>query len=230
MFDLSYMYFDWTMLLIIPGVIVALWAQSRVTRAYKTYSRMGAASGVSGREVAERILAADGLTEVRIAPAHGMLSDNYNPRKRVVNLSQANYSGRSIAAVAIAAHESAHALQHGSGYFPLRVRSLLAPVVSVASALLWPILILGVLMQFADTLMLAVYIFLGIFVFQLVTLPVEFNASRRALAALGAQHILTEEELYGARKMLSAAALTYVAATLAALLNVVRFLALSRRK
>ncbi len=230
MFDLSYMFFDWTMLLIIPGIIVAMWAQSKVNRAYRTYSKMGVSSGISGRETAARILFANGLANVQIQPAQGVLSDNYNPRKKTVNLSQGNYGGSSIAAVAIAAHESGHALQHGTGYFPLRIRSLLAPVVSVASALLWPILIIGILMQFAGTFTLAVYIFLGIFVFQLVTLPVEFNASRRALAAIDAQQILTDEERYGAKKMLNAAALTYVAATLVALLNVMRFMLLSRRK
>lgn len=230
MFDLSYMYFDWTMLMIIPGIIVAMWAQSRVTRAYKTYSKMGVASGISGRETAERILAANGLSQVGIEPAQGMLSDNYNPRKKTVNLSQGNYAGRSIAAVAIAAHESGHAMQHGAGYFPLRIRSVLAPVVSFASAMLWPVLILGLLMGFAQTFTVAVYIFLAIFIFQLVTLPVEFNASRRALSAIDTQHILTEEERYGAKKMLSAAALTYVAATLVTLLNLLRFLTLSRRR
>ena len=228
MLDFSYMYFDWTMLLIIPGIIVAMWAQSKVTRAYKTYSKMGV--GISGRETAARILAANGLSNVRIEPAQGMLSDNYNPRRKTVNLSQANYEGRSIAAVAIAAHESGHAIQHSTGYFPLRIRSLLAPVVSVASALLWPVLIVGILMQFAGTFTLAVYIFLGIFIFQLVTLPVEFNASKRALSAIDAAHILTEEERYGAKKMLTAAALTYVAAALVSLLNVLRFMMLSRRR
>jgi len=230
MFDLSYMFFDWTMLLIIPGIIVAMWAQSKVNRAYRTYSKMGVSSGISGRETAARILFTNGLANVQIQPAQGVLSDNYNPRKKTVNLSQGNYGGSSIAAVAIAAHEAGHALQHGTGYFPLRIRSLLAPVVSVASALLWPILIIGILMQFAGTFTLAVYIFLGIFVFQLVTLPVEFNASRRALAAIDAQQILTDEERYGAKKMLNAAALTYVAATLVALLNVMRFMLLSRRR
>ncbi len=226
----SFLYWDWTMLLILPGIIVAIWAQSKVSRAYKTYSGIGVSSGISGREAAARILAAGGLSDVRIESASGMLSDNYNPRKKTVNLSQPNYSGSSIAAVAIAAHESGHALQHGEGYFPLSIRSAMAPVISIASSLLWPVLIIGMLMGFAGTLTVAVYIFLGIFIFQLVTLPVEFNASRRALAAIDAQHILTDEERYGAKKMLTAAALTYVAATLVTLLNLVRFLSLSRRK
>lgn len=226
----SFLYLDWTILLIIPGIIVGIWAQSKVTRAYKTYSNIGVLSGISGRETAARILAAGGLYDVRIEAASGMLSDNYNPRKKTVNLSQPNYSGRSIAAVAIAAHESGHALQHGTGYFPLAVRSVIAPVVSIASSLLWPVLLIGMLMGFAGTLTLAVYIFLAIFIFQLITLPVEFNASRRALAAIDAQQILTDEERYGAKKMLTAAALTYVAATLVTLLNLVRFLSLSRRR
>ncbi len=228
--QLPLFYWDWTMLLIIPGIIVAIWAQSRVNRAYHAYSKMPVLSRVTGRETAARILASGGLRDVQIAAAHGVLSDNYNPLKKTVNLSQDNYAGSSVAAVAIAAHESGHALQHGSGYFPLQVRSLLAPVVSFASYLLWPMLLFGFLLGYTSIISVVVYIFLGIFVFQLVTLPVEFNASRRALAALTAQHILTDEELYGAKKMLSAAALTYVAATLVALLNVLRFAMLSGRR
>ena len=227
---LSFLYLDWSILLIIPGIIIAIWAQSKVNRAYKTYSKLGVVSGITGHETAARILSWGGLSHVQIHAAQGVLSDNYNPRKKTVNLSQANYAGSSIAAVAIAAHESGHAMQHGSGYFPLRIRSAIAPVVSIASTLLWPVLIIGLLMGYADTLMIAVYIFLAIFLFQLITLPVEFNASRRALAAIDAQQILTQEERYGAKKMLSAAALTYVAATLVTLLNLLRFLALSRRR
>ncbi len=225
-----YFYWDWTMLLLIPGIIVAIWAQSKVNRAYNTYSKMPVTSGITGREMASRILYASGLQHVQINAQQGMLSDNYNPLKRTLNLSQNNYAGSSVAAVAIAAHESGHALQHGSGYFPLRIRSLLAPVVSFASYLLWPLLIFGLLLGYSNIIFIVVYIFLGIFVFQVITLPVEYNASRRALAALSAQNLLTDEELFGARKMLNAAALTYVAATLVALLNVLRFAMLSNRR
>lgn len=226
----NYYYLDWTILLIIPGIIVAMWAQSKVNRAYQTYSKMPVMSGITGRETALRILAANGLNHVQIAPTGGRLSDNYNPRKKTLNLSESNFSGSSVAAVAVAAHESGHAIQHGTGYFPLNLRSLIAPVVSIASYMLWPILILGFMMGFRETINIAVYIFLAIFVFQLITLPVEFNASRRALAALQSENVLTDEEQYGAKKMLEAAALTYVAATLVALLNVLRFSMLSRRR
>ncbi len=225
-----YFYWDWTMLLLIPGIIVAIWAQSKVNRTYTTYSKMPVMSGITGREMASRILYANGLQHVQINAQQGRLSDNYNPMRRTLNLSQANYAGSSVAAVAIAAHESGHALQHGAGYFPLRIRSLLAPVVSFASYLLWPLLIFGFMLGYSNIISVVVYIFLGIFVFQVITLPVEYNASRRAMAALSAQNMLTDEELYGARKMLSAAALTYVAATLVALLNVLRFAMLSNRR
>ena len=228
--SLPLFYWDWTMLLIIPGIIIAIWAQSRVNRAYNTYSKTPVSSGITGREMASRILYANGLQHVQINAQQGVLSDHYNPMKKTLSLSQDNYAGSSVAAVAIAAHESGHALQHGSGYFPLKVRGLLAPVVSFASYLLWPMLIFGFLLGYSNILSIVVYIFLGIFVFQLVTLPVEFNASRRALAALTAQNLLTDDELYGAKKMLSAAALTYVAATLVALLNVLRFAMLSGRR
>ena len=225
-----YFYWDWTMLLMIPGIIVAIWAQSKVNHAYTTYSKMPVMSGITGREMASRILHANGLQHVQVGVQQGLLSDNYNPMKRTLNLSQANYAGSSVAAVAIAAHESGHALQHGEGYFPLRIRSLLAPVVSFASYLLWPLLIFGFILGYSNIISVVVYIFLGIFVFQVITLPVEYNASRRAMAVLSAQNMLTDEELYGARKMLNAAALTYVAATLVALLNVLRFAMLSNRR
>ena len=216
--------------MIIPGLIVAIWAQSKISRAYNTYSKMGVSSGITGRETAMRVLSEGGVHDVDILASQGKLTDNYNPRKKTVNLSQGIYNSSSIAAVAVAAHESGHALQHHEGYTPLTIRSFLAPVVSAASYMLWPIFIIGILAGFAQTLTIVVYIFLAIFLFQLVTLPVEYNASRRAIAALERQNILTDEELYGARKMLNAAALTYVAATLVALLNVIRFAALSRRR
>lgn len=223
-------YMDWTMLFLIPGIIVAVWAQTKVNRTYAAYSKIPAGRGVTGSESARRIMQSGGLFDVKINSTQGMLTDNYNPRKRELNLSAQNYSGTSIASIAVAAHEAGHALQHKERYAPLFIRSILAPVVSAASWLLWPLLILGFMAGFAHTLEIIVYIFLGIFVFQLVTLPVEFDASKRALAALTMDGMLTEEELFGAKKMLSAAALTYVAATLIALLNVLRFMALSSRR
>lgn len=224
-------YSDWTILLVIPGIIIAIWAQSRVNKAYRIYSKIPVRSGITGRETAMRILWQNGISDVGVEAAHGMLTDNYNPLKRTLNLSEANYSGSSIAAVAVAAHESGHALQHKTGFIPLQIRSAIAPVVSIASYALWPLLIFGMLAGFAQqAINIAVYIFLGIFAFQLITLPVEYNASRRALAALVDGGMLTEEEIHGAKSMLNAAALTYVAATLIALLNVLRFMALSRRR
>jgi len=223
-------YWDWTMFLIIPGIIVALWAQSRVNRAYATYSKIPVLSGVTGSQMAFRILTDEGVNDVHLDVSDGALSDNYNPRTRTLNLSQNSYSGRSIASVAVAAHETGHALQQHQGYIPMRIRSVMAPVVSVVSYMLWPILILGMLLGFTGAIQIAVYIFLAIFAFQMITLPVEYNASRRAMAALESTGALTDEELYGAKQMLSAAALTYVAATLVALLNVMRFFALSQRR
>jgi Zn-dependent membrane protease YugP len=223
-------YWDWTMFLIIPGIIAAMWAQSRVNRAYRMYSKIPVLCGMSGSEAAFRILSDNHIHDVQLDVSGGALSDNYNPRKRTLNLSETSYSGRTIAAVAVAAHETGHALQHHQGYIPLRIRSVMAPVVSAVSYMLWPVLILGLWLGFTGAIQVAVYIFLGIFAFQVVTLPVEFNASRRAMAALTETGAFSEEELYGAKQMLNAAALTYVAATLVALLNVVRFLALSQRR
>lgn len=171
-------FLDWTFILIIPGIIAAVWAQSKVNRAYRTYSKIPVSSGITGREAARRILEVSGLRDVQIQATRGVLSDNYNPRKRTLNLSEVNYAGSSIAAVAVAAHETGHALQHSAGFFPLQIRSLMAPVISAASYMLWPLLILGMMSGFARTIEIVVYIFLGIFVFQLITLPVEYNASR----------------------------------------------------
>lgn len=218
-------------ILLIIGIIIAVWAQAKVNRAYSTYSKIPAVSGMSGKETASRILAANGIYDVDVEMTQGRLSDNYNPRKKTLNLSESNFSGNSIAAIAVSAHETGHAIQHSEGYFPLKIRSLLAPVVSVASYLLWPVLIFGAFAGFASQIYtIVVYIFLGILAFQLITLPVEFNASRRALASLSGSGMLSDEEMYGAKKMLTAAALTYVAAALVALLNVLRFMALSRRR
>ena len=227
---LPYLYLDWTILLIIPGLIVAIWAQTQVRRAYHTYSKLNIASGITGSQAASRILFNSGIRDVHVIATLGVLSDNYNPRKKSVNLSKENYSGRSIAAVAVAAHETGHAMQHNEGYAALKLRTLLAPVVSAASYLLWPLLIVGIMAGFSQTIDIVVYIFVAVFIFQMITLPVEFNASRRAIIALEAENILTDDELYGARKMLRAAALTYVAATLVALLNAMRFLLISRRR
>jgi Zn-dependent membrane protease YugP len=226
----GHFYWDWTMFLIIPGIIIALWAQWKVNRAYDMYSKIPVLSGLSGSEAAFRILSDCGIRDVHLDVSGGVLSDNYNPRTRTLSLSERSYSGRSVAAVAVAAHETGHALQHHEGYIPLRMRSVMAPVVSAVSYLLWPVLLLGLWMGFTGAIQVAVYIFLAIFAFQVITLPVEFNASHRAMAALASSGALTEEELYGAKQMLNAAALTYVAATLVALLNVLRFLALSRRR
>lgn len=138
---LPYLYLDWTILLIIPGLIVAIWAQSKVRKTYNIYSKINVASGVTGSEIANRILFSNGIRDVYVVATLGVLSDNYSLRKKSVNLSRSNYSGYSIAAVAVAAHETGHALQHVEGYSALKIRSLLAPVVSAASYLLWPIFI-----------------------------------------------------------------------------------------
>jgi len=221
---------DPTFLLLIPAFLLALWAQSMVKSAYKKYSRMPTQKGIRAAEAVTRMLHDAGNHNVGLERVPGALTDHYNPKTEVLSLSEEVYNSSSVAAVAVAAHEAGHALQHGSGYIPLKIRSAIAPVISFASYLLWPLLIFGIFLGYSNILSVVVYIFLGIFVFQVITLPVEFNASRRAIAALSAQNMLTEEELYGARKMLNAAALTYVAATLTALLNVLRFAMLSNRR
>ena len=211
-------------IMIAPALILSIFAQIKVKSSYSRYSKVPTSRGITGAQAAREILRAEGINDVGIELSRGFLSDHYDPRTRVLRLSQTVYAGNSLASVGVAAHEAGHAIQHAHGYLPLKLRSALVPISSLGSNLAWPLLIIGFIFM-AKSLILAGIIFFSLAVaFQLVTLPVEFNASFRALEALPQAGILLDSEVAGARKVLSAAALTYVAAAASAVLQLVYFL------
>lgn len=218
-------FWDYTFFLLIPPLLLALYAQQKVRSTYRRYSQVSSASRLSGAEVARRILQSSGAGEVGIERAKGQLTDHYDPRKRKLRLSQGVYDSTSLAALGIAAHESGHALQHHNKYFPLHIRNAIYPVASFGSNLAFPLFIIGFIFssQSSKILMdIGILLFAGAVVFSLLTLPVEFNASRRALILLDKGGYLKGKELDGARRVLSAAALTYVAATAMAAMQLLR--------
>jgi uncharacterized protein len=212
-------------IIILPAILLSLYAQMRVSSTYSKFSKVPTSRGVTGARAARYILDADGISDVSIEMASGFLSDHYDPHSKVLKLSESVYSGDSLASVGIAAHEAGHAIQHARGYVPLQLRSFLVPISSLGSNLAWPLLIIGFIFM-AKTLIIAGILFFSLAVlFQIITLPVEFNASSRAIQALSVTGILlTNSETQGARKVLNAAALTYVAATATAILQLLYFL------
>jgi Zn-dependent membrane protease YugP len=211
-------------IMIAPALLLSIFAQMRVKASYSKYSKVPTYRGITGAQAAREILLSEGIHDVAIELSRGFLSDHYDPRSRVLRLSESVYSGNSLASVGVAAHEAGHAIQHAQGYAPLKMRSALVPVSSIGSNLAWPLLIIGFIFM-AKSLILAGIIFFSLAVlFQLITLPVEFNASSRALQALPASGILSDSEVAGARKVLSAAALTYVAAAASAVVQLLYFL------
>lgn len=219
------MFFDpLYLIMVMPALLLSIYAQIKVKSTYSKFSKVPTFRGVTGVQAAQEILRASGVSGVDIELTRGFLSDHYDPRTRVLRLSESVYAGNSIASVGVAAHEAGHALQHAQGYMPLKMRSALVPISSLGSNLAWPLLFIGFIFM-SQSLILAGILFFSLAVlFQVVTLPVEFNASSRALAALPATGILSESEVKGAGKVLSAAALTYVAAATAALLQLLYFL------
>jgi len=222
---------------LIPGLLFGLWAQWKVKSAFARYSQVPASRGLNGAAVARGILqesdgatpspAAAALSSVRIEAIGGTLTDHYDPRARVLRLSEPVYGGTSLAALGIAAHEAGHAIQHATGYGPLGLRSSLLPAANIGSQLAIPLVFLGMLLSFNQTLIdLGILLYLGAVIFTLLTLPVEFNASRRALARLEGGGYLRPEEIPGAKAVLNAAAMTYVAAALAAILTLAQLLLL----
>lgn len=204
------------LLFALPGLILGLWARSRVKGSFDKYSKVRTARGVTGAQVARMLLDSQGLYDVQIEESKGMLSDHYDPRSRVLRLSPEVYGKPSVAAAGVAAHEMGHAVQHASGYFPLQIRSAIVPVAQFGSSLAPWLFIIGFLFQFTALAWLGLILFGGAVVFTLVTLPVEFDASRRAKRLLAGNGILIGDEMKGVDKVLDAAALTYVAAAVAA--------------
>ena len=230
--------FDWTyVVLVLPCILLSLWASANVNSTFKRYSGQYSRRGLTGAQAAERVLRANGVTNVRIERVSGNLTDHFDPKSSVIRLSDNVYGNTSTAAIGVACHEAGHAVQYAQDYAPIRIRSAVIPATNLGSKLAMPLILLGLLIGFkGDLSYFLVYLGIGCFglslVFQLVTLPVEFDASRRAMAALAQSELLTEEEQRGARKTLSAAALTYVAATAVALSQLLRLLILfgGRRK
>ena len=208
--------------LVLPAVIFALWAQFNVKSTFSKYSRIASRSGMTGFDSARRILDANGLGDVRIAHIAGDLTDNYNPTDNTIYLSDSVYGSNSAAAIGVAAHEAGHAVQHATGYTPIKIRSAIIPITNIGSNLAMPLIILGIILSFPTLAYIGVAAFGLSTLFQLVTLPVEFDASGRALKAL--EGSLDGDDLASARKVLRAAALTYVAALAVSLVNLLRLL------
>ena len=225
-----YYYFDPTYVLVIIGALICMAASANVSHTYNRYRNVRTMRGVMAQEVAAQMLQEAGIYDVRIERVSGNLTDHYDPRNKVLRLSDSVYGSSSVAAVGVAAHECGHAIQHQTGYVPIKVRNTIVPVVNLGSWLSWPIMVAGLIMGSFGLLKLGILLFAFTLVFQIVTLPVEFNASRRALHILGERGILYREELSGARKVLTAAALTYVTAVISTLLQLLRLILLFGRR
>jgi hypothetical protein len=227
MFSYTGYYSSW-FIFVLPAILLATYAQMKVSSSYKKYSKIPSKSGLTGAQVARYILDRNGLYEVKIEQVRGVLTDHYDPRSRVLRLSPEVYSGSSIASVSVASHEVGHAIQHQDGYFPLVLRNTIAPIAMFGSRLVWIFIIMGFIFSsfFID---LGIALFIAVVLFQVVTLPVEFNASRRALQQLE-NGIISRDQISQAESMLRAAALTYVAATLVAIAELLRLLAITNRR
>ena len=227
--------FDWTyMVLVLPCIILSLWASSRVNSTFKKYSQQHSIRRITGAQAAQRVLSANGVSGVRIERVSGNLTDHYDPKTNVIRLSDSVHDSTSTAAIGIACHEAGHAVQYAQSYAPIKLRAAIIPVTNFGSRLAMPLILIGILLSaFGELSTSLVYLGIACFglslVFQLITLPVEFNASRRAMEAIESGNLLTEEEQRGARKTLSAAAMTYVAATAVALAQLLRLIAIFGR-
>lgn len=222
---------DWTWLLLIPAFVITIWAQAKVSKTYNQYSKVRNQKGITGAQFAQQMLQQNGVTGITIGRTPGKLTDHFDPRNNTVNLSEEVYSGTSIASVAIAAHECGHVLQDQQKYGPMVVRHAIVPVVKICSSLAFPLILIGIIFSGFEVLVdIGVWVYFAVVVFQMVTLPVEFNASNRALASIEQTGVLTGTELGEAKKVLSAAALTYVAAMLATFLSFLRLLLISNRR
>jgi len=217
---------SWDLLLLLPAMAFSLWAQFRVKSTFAKYSQIASRRGTNGARVAQDLLGMNAVGGVNVAQGEGFLGDHYDPSKKVVSLSPDNYSGSSIAALAVAAHEVGHAIQHKVAYAPLNFRTSFFPVANIGSTLAFPLLLIGMFMSIPFLIDVGIVFFSAAVIFQLVTLPVEFDASRRALVQLKSGGFLAADEIGAAKKVLTAAALTYVAATAVAVMELIRLLIL----
>ncbi|MBC8570914.1 zinc metallopeptidase [Zongyangia hominis] len=224
-------YYDlYYLILVVPALLLSVWAQLKVSTTFSRYERVLSRSGLTAAEAARRILDRNGLSHIQVQMIDGKLSDHFDPKAGVIRLSGSVYHSTSVAALGVAAHEAGHAVQYGTAYTPIKVRNSLVPVTNLCSTISIPLVILGFFMGARPLVIAGILLFSAVAVFQLVTLPVEFNASRRAIAVLGEGGMLDGEELQGAKRVLSAAAMTYVAALLVTLMQLLRLVLLAGRR
>jgi len=222
-------FYDWTYILVLIGAVICMIASANVKSTYNKFASYRSMTNMTGAEVAERLLRSAGLYDVKVGQVRGELSDHYNPATKVVNLSDSVYGSTSVAAIGVAAHECGHAIQHAKGYFPLNLRTWFVPVANFGSKLAWPLILIGLFISSESSQLIinaGIFLFSFAVIFQLITLPVEFNASRRALVLLENQGILSAQELPYTKKVLGAAALTYVASAASAILQLLRIIML----
>ena len=221
-------FYDWTYILLIPALILSMWAQFRVSSTFSRFSKVRASSGMTATQMAEQLLHAEGVYDVSVERTRGNLTDHYDPKNMVLRLSDSTANSTSVAALGVAAHEAGHVLQHRDGYAPLMLRTAAVPVVNIGSNLSWPLFLVGIIVSWEPLVYAGIALFALAVLFALITLPVEFNASKRALAALEANGYLQPgEEMRGAKKVLSAAAMTYVASAFMAIMQLLRLLAIA---
>lgn len=224
---MGYYYWDPTYILVVIGAVICMIASARVKGTFNKYSQLRSMSGMNGAQVAQRVLQAAGIYDVQVRHVSGSLTDHYDPRTKTVNLSDPVYNATSVAALGIAAHECGHAIQHAKSYAPLSIRSALVPIANFGSMLAWPVILIGLFFNTRSSgliIDIGILLFSAAVLFQLVTLPVEFDASRRALVMLRTQGILADDELKYTRRVLKSAALTYVASAAAAILQLLRII------
>lgn len=224
---MGYYYWDPTYILVVIGAVICMIASARVKGTFNKYSQLRSMSGMNGAQVAQRVLQAAGIYDVQVRHVSGSLTDHYDPRTKTVNLSDPVYNATSVAALGVAAHECGHAIQHAKSYAPLSIRSALVPIANFGSMLAWPVILIGLLFNTRSSgliIDIGILLFSAAVLFQLVTLPVEFDASRRALVMLRTQGILADDELKYTRRVLKSAALTYVASASAAILQLLRII------
>ncbi len=217
-------------ILVVPTFLFSIWAQTKVQSTFSKYSKISSSGRFTGKDTAQRLLQHNGITDVQVTSVQGNLTDHFDPKKKVIGLSEAVFNKTSIAAIGVAAHETGHAIQHETGYGPLQLRSSVYPVARIGSSFGPWLAIIGLFMGRPSLFNIGIVLFAAAVLFYLITLPVEFNASKRALVVLDEYGMLNDEELKGAKKVLSAAAMTYVASALVAVANLLRLILLSRRR
>jgi hypothetical protein len=228
--SLLYLLYDATYILVLIGIGISMWASWNVKSTFKKFSTVGNARRITAEQAAAAILRGAGIHDVRIERVRGDLTDHYSPREKVLRLSDSVYGSQSVAAIGVAAHECGHAIQHNKGYAPLHIRSAVIPVANIGSKLSWPVILLGLIFGWTGLMNIGIWLFVFVVFLQFITLPVEFNASARAMKILDRDQMLYGQELNGARKVLTAAALTYVAALLSSILQLLRLIILRNRR